>query len=122
MNIKLIPFKMDADTAAVQVGLVRDAIETLADSRESLTRVGEGQTEAVWTADGKSVDLAVALRARYESAVKWLDAIESELNIARENLLKAIDETTDIDEASKQKYRTLLYKAEEPSTTKTVFV
>lgn len=111
MVIKLIPFMMDKETADNQAELVLEAMETLATSAAALENLKEGQTAALWTADGKSVDLAAVLTARYASAVKWLAAIDLQLREAAVNLSKAIDETDQLDADQKANYQTLLYNA-----------
>lgn len=109
--MKMIPdFGMDAETADTQIDLIRDARETLALSRETLEHLAEGQTPVVWTADGKSVDLAGALAAKYQAAMAWRDSIEHALDAAETNLLKAIDATNQLDADQKAAYRNLLYR------------
>ena len=111
MIVKLIPFKMDKETAAHQVSLLVKAYETLADSRLNLEDLKAGQTTSLWTSDGRSVALATALTERYKSALAWLDAIQVKLNDAFENLNRAIDETDQLDESQKDRYPAMLNAA-----------
>lgn len=111
MIVKLVPFKMDKETAALQVSLLVEAYETLADSRINLEELREGQTTSLWTSDGRSVALAKALTERYNSALAWLDAIQVKLNDAFDNLNQAIDETDKLDESQKDRYRAMLNAA-----------
>lgn len=115
MSVKTVPFKMDPQTAEAQAKLVEKAIATLEESRELLQKLGESQNATLWTDDGKSIALAAALRSKYDAAIKWYEAIRLDLDEAATNLLKAIEETTELDETSKQNFRTLLYRAEGPS-------
>lgn len=103
-------FGINEDTANSQIELINQARITLANSRETLEHLAENQTEKMWTADGKSVNLMAALTAKYNSAVKWLDAIQLELDQAAVNLEKAILETTKLDDDQKASYQNLLYK------------
>lgn len=110
--IKIVPdFGIDEDTAKSQIDLIEEARITLDDSRATLGHLAEGQTPALWTADGKSVELIAALTSKYQSALKWLEAIHADLDNASANLAKAIQETTQLDEDQKATYQTLLYKA-----------
>lgn len=110
--IKMVPdFGMDEETAKSQIDLIEDAHNALANSRATLEHLAEGQTETLWTADGKSIDLMTALTTRYNAAIKWLDSIQSDLNDAFVNLDKAIQETNQLDDDQKAAYQTLLYKA-----------
>ncbi|WP_307377176.1 hypothetical protein [Microbacterium sp. W4I20] len=102
---------MDEDTAQTQIDLVQEAYDTLVKSRATLEHLAEGQTTSLWTADGKSVDLATELSTRYQSAIKWLDSIQLELNTAFVNLDKAIQETNQLDADQKASYQNLLHKA-----------
>jgi hypothetical protein len=103
--------QMDEDTVKNQIELIRDSQETLTASLKTMVSLGEGQTATVWTDDGRSVDLMKELRARYDSAQKWLTSIQKDLDEAAVNLDKAIKETTQMDEDQKVRYQTLLYQA-----------
>lgn len=103
-------FGINEDTAKSQIDLIKEARATLDDSRATLVHLAEGQTESMWTSDGKSVDLIAALSAKYEAALKWLDSIQAELDLASVNLDKAIQETTKLDDDQKASYQNLLYK------------
>lgn len=116
MDIFLKRFAIDFDTAETQVGLVVEAYDALVKSRASLTDLGGGQTSAVWTSDGKSVALAAELATRYDSALKWLAALETELTDAAENLRLAISETSKLDDLQKAMYQAQLDKILGPRT------
>src|SRR6218665_1264685 len=90
-------FRMDVDMAERQVNLVVDAYKSLGASKATLERVAAGQTSSVWTADGKSVELAAMLTARYNATLAWRNALEAQLDRAREILRLAIDSTTQFD-------------------------
>lgn len=111
MIIMIPDFGMDEDTAQTQIDLVKEAYEMLVESRSTLEQLAEGQTTSLWTADGKSVDLVAALSTRYQSALKWLDSIQLDLNTAFVNLDKAIQETNQLDADQKASYQNLLHKA-----------
>ena len=110
--IMMVPdFGMDEETAQTQIDLIKEAWDTLVQSRSTLEHLAEGQTTSLWTADGKSVDLVTALSERYQSALKWLDSIQLDLNAAFVNLDKAIQETNQLDADQKVAYQNLLHKA-----------
>ena len=110
--MKIVPdFGMDEETAKSQIDLIAEAYDTLVKSNATLEHLAEGQTEVLWTADGKSVDLAAALTSKYNAALKWLESIQWDLNEAFVNLDKAIQETNQLDADQKAAYKTLLYKA-----------
>lgn len=110
--IMMVPdFGMNEDTAQTQIDLIKESYDTLVQSRATLEELAEGQTTALWTADGKSVDLVEVLNARYVAAIKWLDSIQLDLNTAFVNLDKAIQETNQLDADQKVAYQNLLYKA-----------
>lgn len=112
MIMMMVPdFGMNEDTAQTQIDLIKEAWDTLVQSRSTLEHLAEGQTPALWTADGKSVDLVEVLNARYTAAIKWLDSIQLDLNTAFVNLDKAIQETNQLDADQKVAYQNLLYKA-----------
>lgn len=112
MIMMMIPdFGMNEDTAQTQIDLIKEAWDTLVQSRATLEHLAEGQTSTLWTADGKSVELVEVLNARYAAAIKWLDAIQLDLNTAFVNLDKAIQETNQLDADQKVAYQNLLYKA-----------
>ncbi|MBW8762711.1 MAG: hypothetical protein JF592_09030 [Microbacterium sp.] len=109
-------FRMDRDMAERQVKLVVDAYKSLAASKTTLQAVAEGQTTSVWTADGKSVELASMLTARYNATLAWRQALESQLDRAREILRLAIDSTTQFDEETQQRYIAMLDSADKVTT------
>ena len=111
-------FALNREAAENQVSLVVEAYETLVSSRKSLESVAEGQTASVWTADGKSVDLATELTTKYGSALKWLNAIQAELTDAAVKLDLAIKETTQLDEAQRAFYLQKLGSILDPATLK----
>jgi len=98
MKIKLVPFVMAADEVERQRGVLRDAYETLIASRAELERLKSGPVSALWTEDGKSVELAAAFSSRYEAALKWLQGLETELQEASAALDMAVDDVTKLDE------------------------
>lgn len=109
--------RMDRDMAERQVKLVVEAYKSLNASKSTLEGIAKGQTTAVWTADGKSVELAAMLTARYNATLAWRDALETQLDRARENLRRAIDDTTSLDEAQQAYYIGLLDGADDVTTT-----
>ena len=114
--IPLINFVvMNEVQAAQQVKLVEDAYAALGASRKALEAIAQGQTATVWTADGKSVELAAMLTARYNATLAWGAALEAQLDRAKENLVLAIDSTTKFDEESQQRYIDRLNKADSDS-------
>lgn len=108
MIMKVI--QMNADNADFQVNRLQECVEALKSSQALMVQLREGQTAALWTADGKSVDLAEALRGRYRSAKLWLDELAKQLEEARVNLQTAIDETDQLDADQKIHYQNLLYR------------
>lgn len=111
--IPLINFVvMNEMQAAQQVKLVEDAYAALGASRKMLEAIAQGQTASVWTADGKSVELAAMLTARYNATLAWGAALEAQLDRAKENLVLAIDSTTKFDEEAQQRYIDRLNKAD----------
>ncbi|WP_448719451.1 hypothetical protein [Microbacterium natoriense] len=111
--IPLINFVvMNEAQAALQVKLVEDAYAALGASRKALEAIAQGQTATVWTADGKSVELAAMLTARYNATLAWGAALETQLDRAKENLVLAIDSTTKFDEEAQQRYIDRLNKAD----------
>lgn len=104
-------FAMNEETAKAQTDLVAEAYSTLASSRMTLQHLAEGQTDVVWTADGKSVALSAVLTEKYQTALAWLDSIETELNDAATKLDKAIENTVLLDEDQKASHQKLLYRA-----------
>lgn len=110
-------FRMDRDMAERQVTLVVEAYSSLNASKATLEGIAKGQTTSVWTADGKSVELAAMLTARYNATLVWRDALEAQLDRARENLRLAIDDTTSLDEAQQAYYLGLLDGADDVTTT-----
>lgn len=111
--IPLINFVvMNEAQAALQVKLVEDAYAALGASRKALEAIAQGQTATVWTADGKSVELAAMLTARYNATLAWGAALEAQLDRAKENLVLAIDSTTKFDEEAQQRYIDRLNKAD----------
>lgn len=107
-------FSIDRETANSQVNLVVEAYETLITSRPKIEAIGNQQTAAVWTSDGKSVDLSAMLRSKYGSAAAWINAIHEELCIAAENLTRAIIETDQLDERQRQDFLKKLDKIPAP--------
>ena len=103
---------MNEAQAALQVTLVEDAYAALSTSRKMLEAVARGQTASVWTADGKSVELAAMLTARYNATLAWGAALEAQLDRAKENLVLAIESTTKLDEEMQQRYIDRLNKAD----------
>jgi len=122
----IIPFinfvVMNEAQAALQVKLVEDAYAALGTSRKKLQAIAEGQTAAVWTADGKSVELAAMLTARYNATLAWGAALEAQLDRAKENLVLAIDSTTKFDEEVQQRYIDRLNKADADASSGTTSV
>lgn len=119
----IIPFinfvVMNEAQAAQQVKLVEDAYAALGASRKMLKGVAQGQTASVWTADGKSVELAAMLTARYNATLAWGAALEAQLDRAKENLVLAIDSTTKFDEEAQQRYIDRLNKADADASSDT---
>ncbi|GAA3932755.1 hypothetical protein [Microbacterium soli] len=112
MVIRVIPpgggFGMNEDAVLRQITLIDEAQDTVDRSRLTMRELGQGQTALLWTADGKSVELAAALRTRYEAGERWLDAIAKDLATARENLHTAIEETRLLNDQQKEHYHNLL--------------
>lgn len=102
--------QMNADNAGYQVSRLQECVEALKSSQKLMEDLREGQTGTLWTEDGKSVDLTQALRGRYASAKLWLDELARQLEEARVNLDKAIDETDQMDADQKAYYQNLLYR------------
>lgn len=100
--------KMDRDMAERQVTLVMEAYQSLNASKSALSNVAAGQNAGAWTADGKSVELASMLTARYNATLAWRDALEAKLDRAREILRQAIDSTTEFDEETQRGYLAIL--------------
>lgn len=101
--------QMDADYAYSQVKLLEKCVDALNSSQKVMVNLREGQTAALWTADGKAVALTEALKGRYNSAQLWLNELGEKLELARVNLLKAIEETDQLDAAQKAYYQNLVY-------------
>lgn len=109
-------FRMDRDMAERQVKLVREAYQSLGASKTTLEAIAGGQTSSLWTADGKSVELASMLTARYNATLVWRDALETRLDTARALLRQAIDETTSLDDDQQAYYIGLLDSADVVTT------
>ncbi|MFT4157361.1 MAG: hypothetical protein QM630_05450 [Microbacterium sp.] len=114
--------QLNKDEAGRQVKLIEDACASLGASKVQLEGVAAGQTTSVWTADGKCVELAAVLTARYNALLAWRDALDAQLDRAKENLVLAIDSTTKFDEATQQEYIDRLNKADAASTSGTGIV
>ena len=103
--------QLNAEMANSQSKLLVECTDLLDKCLDLTESLREGQTALVWTEDGKAVELAKVLTSKYESSVKWLTDLRKELLEAKENLDKAIKETTLLDEAQKASYQNLLYTA-----------
>jgi hypothetical protein len=103
--------QLNAEMANSQSKLLVECTDLLDECLSLAQSLGEGQTALIWTEDGKAVDLAKVLTSKYESSVKWLTDLQDELREAKENLDKAIKDTTLLDEAQKASYQNLLYTA-----------
>lgn len=103
--------QMNADYAYSQVKLLEECVDALNSSEKVMVRLREGQTTALWTADGKSVALTQALQGGYNAAHLWLNELRLKLEEATVNLLKAIEDTDQLDDAQKAYYQTLVYNA-----------
>ncbi|WP_309127393.1 hypothetical protein [Microbacterium sp.] len=103
--------QLDAEMADSQFKLLVECTEMLDKCQETAESLREGQSSLVWTADGKSVDLAAALTSKYNSSVLWLTELRKELREASENLDRAVKDTTLLDDTQKSQYQNLLYRA-----------
>ncbi|MFD5213695.1 hypothetical protein [Microbacterium sp. NPDC058345] len=103
-------FGMNADKADHQVKRLEECFEMLEQSRQTMADLGKEQTSTLWTADGKSVVLTAELRAKYRAAQLWLAAISKDIEEARINLQKAVDETDAMDDAQKADFQKALYR------------
>jgi len=111
MNIKLVPFVMAADEVERQRVVIREAYDTLIESKAQLERLKSGPVSALWTEDGKSVDLAAAFTSRYQAALKWLEGLEGELAEASAALDMAVDDVTKLDEQQAQTHNAFYRRA-----------
>ncbi|SJN46173.1 hypothetical protein FM104_14635 [Microbacterium esteraromaticum] len=100
--------QLDLETAERQVKLLERCQQKLDESVEQMEELRVGQTEQVWTADGKSVDLAAKLTAKYLAGREQLNAIQKDIAEAHENLKLAIEETRLLDEEQKRAFAAML--------------
>ncbi|MFD5224380.1 hypothetical protein ACFWHT_02025 [Microbacterium sp. NPDC058342] len=108
--------QLDEDSADLQVKLVLECIDKLNTCLETVASLEEGQTSLLWTADGKSVELTAALKAKYRAGGLWLQELHKQVEEARANLLQAIKDTKLLDDNQKAGYQDLLYRAVGPLT------
>jgi len=102
---------MDREVVEYQVKRVLSSAEQIGKAKENLASLQEGQTPALWTADGKCVDLTSVLKERYHSSELAVNDILKRLFVIRDNLVKAIDETDQLDADQKQGYQVILANA-----------
>ncbi|MGB3373532.1 MAG: hypothetical protein WBA87_00130 [Microbacterium sp.] len=102
---------MDRDTVEYQIQRVLNSAEQIGQAKKALASLQDGQTSALWTADGKCVDLAGEFKNRYHSSELAVNDIIKRLVEIRDNLKKAIDETDQLDADQKQGYQVILANA-----------
>lgn len=102
--------QLNREMADSQYKLLVECTDMLDKCQETAESLREGQTELIWTADGKAVDLAAALSAKYTASVQWLTELRNELREASENFDRAVKDTTLLDDTEKAQYQNLLYR------------
>lgn len=104
--------------ARVQVALITECYDELSACVETAASLEDGQTSALWTADGKATELTAALKAKYHAAGSWLNDLSNKLDDACMNLKRAIAETEHLQDQQKAAYQRQLdqlLKATQPT-------
>lgn len=99
--------QMDADAAGAQGKLLTECGEALETAREAMSELRDAQDGSFWTTDGSSPELIRALKGKYDGAVKWIEDLQQELEIAASNYVEMVDSTELLDEQQKAQYRTI---------------
>lgn len=101
-------YKMNAEEADYQLKRIQECVDVVEACKQTIDKLDEGQTSTLWTADGKSIDLIDAIKARYTSSKLWLTELTRQLEEAHFNLQKAVDETDQMDAEQKERFQKAL--------------